>query len=508
MAELIARVSWFLEESKRRNADSYQPDFITAEVIEKFLDKDGWYISFTNIPKLGINPTTVYNTPMAIYAYPIKEAYNFYSNNEVGNTVSSGAIFVQSLPFGNEAKYAWIFNLKPEANAITLYNDKAGQKHAVTYNDKLPRLITFLNEKSYSTKVMATKVKKILVADLQELYDKGAPIDINILYRCIYRSLSKIFPQAIGVHGLSKPKTRLSTTIASLTAKLLRLCGVDAIVDMGTSTIHENEPMQVAVLNPAVINKKVLTFNKVHKSIATIRNKVDEYFRLQFSKDWSMLSKNNRANNYITITHRVLEYTNTPELLQIVNGDIEVAPQHIKDLLLKIDEVLRIKVNLYATELIIKNTTLRKDVVRIFNKACTKIQNNLEEYEEHGFAINTHYSHNPDFLVQNIIDTLGIEASLSNTGSKKYLTVIDGVIGAVEETGLFKKLFDNELKVQVLDTKAVKFIVFMILLLEGALKKRSKELIELYNAYIEFKEKLNASIRERILKEDLNANTK
>ena len=38
--------------------------------VDKFINQDGIYVHFSDLPKLGINPKSKYKTPIGIYAYP------------------------------------------------------------------------------------------------------------------------------------------------------------------------------------------------------------------------------------------------------------------------------------------------------------------------------------------------------------------------------------------------------------------------------------------------------
>lgn len=52
--------------------------YSTNDILLKYINEDGVYVTFTEINKVGINPTSEFETPLGIYCYPIKEAYKYY----------------------------------------------------------------------------------------------------------------------------------------------------------------------------------------------------------------------------------------------------------------------------------------------------------------------------------------------------------------------------------------------------------------------------------------------
>lgn len=58
----------------------------------------GLWFSMTEINKLGINPKSVYNTPLGIYSYPFSEQYK-------------ALLKTGKLPFATDKKYIQFFNV-------------------------------------------------------------------------------------------------------------------------------------------------------------------------------------------------------------------------------------------------------------------------------------------------------------------------------------------------------------------------------------------------------------
>lgn len=70
------------------------------------------YIQFSNVNKLGINPTSHYNTPLGIYSYPV--------NNVILDELEKG-----NLPFASDRKFVILF--KPRKGANIVYNVPSSQ---------------------------------------------------------------------------------------------------------------------------------------------------------------------------------------------------------------------------------------------------------------------------------------------------------------------------------------------------------------------------------------------
>jgi hypothetical protein len=72
--------------------------------LKEYKDRDDIYISFRNINKIGINPSSKYNTPNGIYTYPLKEAWKKFKHN----------IQEVWVPFAGEHPYIYIIEARSE----------------------------------------------------------------------------------------------------------------------------------------------------------------------------------------------------------------------------------------------------------------------------------------------------------------------------------------------------------------------------------------------------------
>ena len=86
----------------RRGGRDLNPKLNPISVLKKYVNS-GYYMSYTSIDKLGINPRSGYNTPIGIYSYPIEDRV-------VGGIIAADDL--SRVPYMGEAPYIWIFKPK------------------------------------------------------------------------------------------------------------------------------------------------------------------------------------------------------------------------------------------------------------------------------------------------------------------------------------------------------------------------------------------------------------
>lgn len=201
----------------RRNPKLNPKHGFTNEMIRRLKESDlipgtsveNAFASFTSLEKLGINPSSEYDTPIGIYAYPLR-----YVRDEIGDRDTTW------LPFAGDKPYVNFFSLKKSANILV------------------------------STKFTAEDSDRLY----GKLYDLFGEEDVDAHYANSERSafVKTAFGRFWYVtfmlskeYGKNKP---------AFWNGLFRKIGVDAVLDLGDGVIHDNEPTQIVVFNPAVIN--------------------------------------------------------------------------------------------------------------------------------------------------------------------------------------------------------------------------------------------------------------
>jgi hypothetical protein len=74
------------------------PKVGVVEALSKYRNDPDIYISYTDVEKLGINPTYGFETPLGIYFYPLKNVWKNVENN--------------SIPFAGDRKWVWVVRAK------------------------------------------------------------------------------------------------------------------------------------------------------------------------------------------------------------------------------------------------------------------------------------------------------------------------------------------------------------------------------------------------------------
>ena len=194
------KFSQYLNEDKpvgKKNKDLW------LEYLQKnYKPDDNLFVSFVSVDKAGINPKSPYDTPIGVYAYPLKFA------------------MTEKIPYRGQNKPVKIKIIKPT-------------------NDKV--LSDDISEKALENLLEIIKIKYNIKEHHIEKWSDEALIDTPMgkLWN-ITRELSRN-GNGVGVNNMVSP---------TKWTKILIDLGFDYVVDNGTKVIHSNEPTQAVFLNP------------------------------------------------------------------------------------------------------------------------------------------------------------------------------------------------------------------------------------------------------------------
>jgi hypothetical protein len=198
------------------------------------------FISFTQLPKLGINPRSKYNTPLGIYSYP--------ADYVVEST--RGRYSMANLPFAGKQPYANIFQGRGNIvhlNTMTLQDE-------YRYNDKL---------RAYA--------KRLPDVDFTKHYAPPGKDWTDIVNRTINAAVDYAKERMLSGGRLWYTTWKLSGYMetylkrpASLAWNELfrQVLGIDGCVDTGKGIIHPSEPVQAVFFSLAAT-----------KLVSTVQNK-------------------------------------------------------------------------------------------------------------------------------------------------------------------------------------------------------------------------------------------
>jgi len=198
------------------------------------------FISFTQLPKLGINPRSKYNTPLGIYSYP--------ADYVVEST--RGRYSMANLPFAGKQPYANIFQGRGNIvhlNTMTLQDE-------YRYNDKL---------RAYA--------KRLPDVDFTKHYAPPGKDWTDIVNRTINAAVDYAKERMLSGGRLWYTTWKLSGYMetylkrpASLAWNELfrQVLGIDGCVDTGKGIIHPSEPVQAVFFSLAATNLVSTVQNK------------------------------------------------------------------------------------------------------------------------------------------------------------------------------------------------------------------------------------------------------
>lgn len=252
-------------------------------------DTKNAFVSFTSIDKLGINPSSKYNTPIGVYAYPLQ-----YVKDEIGDSSTT------KLPFAGGMPYANFFSLKSDANIIS-----SSELSRAQMNQYLDKLIKLVGNDAVSGALDST----------HETFDK-ATTPFGILWGVLYH-LSVEYPNS-----------------AVRWNKLFREIGIDAAIDEGKGVIHEAEPTQMVVFNTSVIEDVDRIKNVGHSEVLQAKRGFELAYRSRDPKkisEWliNIASKKIGFKPSPRIILSLLEYE--PNLLKYYTLPDEYTLKVIKD---------------------------------------------------------------------------------------------------------------------------------------------------------------------------------
>jgi len=247
----------------RRNSDhSAQQRTGNLDKLKKYWDgswlkskygvyPENVYISFTSIDKIGINPSSSYNTPIGIYCYPLNDySASFEKNNSI------------IVPFVGDAPYINVLIMKKRQRVLNFDN-----YDETDYSNDIAIL------KEYYIKVYNDKrMFELIVAGAAE---HGTDWGKNIWN--VTRKLSE------DIADTTNRRLRTSTNNKAKPASVLwnyllrAVLRYDLVYDSGKSIIHHNEPNQAVFLKKDSFNLVEVIDNKESNAGLLARIKKDKY---------------------------------------------------------------------------------------------------------------------------------------------------------------------------------------------------------------------------------------
>ena len=238
------------------------------EQLEKYKDDPDIYISFTVLKKLGINPKTIFSTPIGFYSYPLHIVWKKFNHLEK-------KIWV---PWGAHMPYIHIFKPKNDANGLFIdkYDENDLKKDIQKIRDS-----NLFDEEKIDFILTQTDRAKVKIPSGILWFITG------IL--TIKKNLNEFKKLVSEIKGLSSFAQHSPTSVILWTKILKTVLGYDYVTDSGQGVIHHNEPTQAVFFSTSSIKIIDVIYN--HSSINAInkhwiydkKNKISKNARFQIS---------------------------------------------------------------------------------------------------------------------------------------------------------------------------------------------------------------------------------
>lgn len=249
----------------RKNSEQ-NPKVPVNQIVSDYLDQTlnkipgskyrNLFVSFTTVPKLGINPGSTYNTPLGIYAYPAD-----YVDKKVGNKKPMWA-----LPFAGDSPYLNIF--KSNGNVLTISNMQVNNS-LIGYYEELRRVMSPFEKGEMRGGYMHYED---FVDNFIDQADKGkAKID---------SPGGHLWYVTMKCAEIVSTKKGISRSLAW--NWIFRQLEIDGVLDEGEGIIHEAEPTQVVFFSKEYIKVLDRVENKYSPNVVSDKKYSGEKIKQAF----------------------------------------------------------------------------------------------------------------------------------------------------------------------------------------------------------------------------------
>lgn len=211
----------------------------TMERLEKYKDRDDVYISFTDLPKAGLNPASNYDTPIGVYCYPLKYYYEKalkYYKDETDELRYMNITKV--IPYAGDRSFLYVLESKKPLPDVSDYSETDWKRD---YN-KLQEIVGDRRAK---------KIFDMAVREFKFDFSSTLPFISNLWsvlgFISNYRNFFE-YDRPVPDHEIPDfIKSRKETVRKSVFLKRLGYYGFSD--KNGLSVIHPNEPVQAFFLS-------------------------------------------------------------------------------------------------------------------------------------------------------------------------------------------------------------------------------------------------------------------
>lgn len=266
------------EKTRMSKVGAHSPNYY----LEKYKDDPSIYVSFSPIPKLGINPLSSWSTPQGIYFYPLSSMYS--SNNSFSETV----------PYAGDRPYMFIVRSKVKLTNIKDYknsNLKQDKENIINVfgKDVYDRIMNIIDQFGIGNN-FTKPIKELWL--IGNIYSKYLNDDPNTSMTLKFTNFFK----KLGYYGFDDRD--------------------------GSGTISVGEPKQSVFFSTK--DFEILEMITFHKKI----NKVNDINKTNKIPDFSKMSENEREEFFIKHPKLAVDYAEKHEAFAVM---VQADPYKHKD---------------------------------------------------------------------------------------------------------------------------------------------------------------------------------
>lgn len=255
-------------------------------------------VSLTQLPKLGINPTSRYNTPVGVYFYPL----DFYVAE-----VNLG----REMPFPENPKYINIFRINADPSSI-LNLDNFSQADFDSFIDilrsRFREFVAAIPEAEARLDDGQEGIDFLIDSLVEDAYNDAKIDTPGGRFWYIMWNLSNYVFNVPSLRKKTRKEEGQASRASIIWNWLSRQLGISAYLDT-ESVIHENEPVQGVVVNPQIIELvKTLPASKTERLAPPSKQK--SFTLTDTIKNLSKILKQKTDKNYHDVIRKYVKYFN------------------------------------------------------------------------------------------------------------------------------------------------------------------------------------------------------
>lgn len=299
--------------------------------------------------KIGINPKNEYNTPTGIYTYPV----DYVLEHKL------------KVPYGHTRPYIMVVRLNTNKILEIDQASEADQEHVKNilinkYGADLDELEMYIEGSKFKTPGSALWYMTMLVArnvandridrEFEELHkyefpEKPSPDSPDEILIQWQASVREIYRVRYNDKKSFMNDVNMSGKRGAIWNRILRDCGYECIIDIGSETIHPNEPTQAVFLKGTALklvevinNSREMKYEKLMYIANNPEVAVREIVRGNMRRDdvGRIISYNS------SIFPNVINYLKKPDVIQILKDNPDLfrrgLPEWVRELYVELPE--------------------------------------------------------------------------------------------------------------------------------------------------------------------------